>query len=71
MTTSERFAQQTMGEMKGLIDNAALDTRVASVRDLMDRVAVGGCEEHAVAIWRTASDDGVHRSDSVSSWLRR
>ena len=54
-----------------VIDNAALDTRVAWVRDLMDRVTVDGREEHAVAIWRTASDDGVNRSDSVSSWLRR
>ena len=47
------------------------DTRVAWVRDLMDRVTVDGREEHAVAIWRTASDDGVNRSDSVSKWLRR
>jgi hypothetical protein len=39
--------------------------------DLMDRVTVDGREEHAVPIWRTASDDGVNRSDSVSSWLRR
>ena len=28
-------------------------------------------EERAVAIWRTATDDGVNRSDSVGSWLRR
>jgi hypothetical protein len=52
-------------------DNAPLDTRVAWVRDLMDRVTVDGREEHAVAIWRTASDDGVNRSDSVTEWLRR
>lgn len=71
LSTSKRFVQQTMDEMTGLIDNAALDTRVAWVRDLMDRVTVDGREEHAVAIWRTASDDGVNRSDSVSSWLRR
>jgi ATP-dependent Clp protease ATP-binding subunit ClpA len=71
MSTSKRFIQQTMDEMNGLIDNPALDIRVAWVRDLMDRVTVDGREEHAVAIWRTASDDGVNRSDSVSSWLRR
>ena len=53
------------------IESSALDTRVAWVRDLLDRVTVDGREEHAVAIWRTASDDGVNRSDSVSSWLRR
>ena len=71
MSTSKKFVQQTMDEMTGLIENAALDTRVAWVRDLLDRVTVDGREEHAVAIWRTASDDGVNRSDSVSSWLRR
>lgn len=69
--TSKRFIQQTMDEMTGLLDNAALDTRVAWVRDLLDRVSVDGREEHAVATWRTASDDGVKRSDSGSSWLRR
>jgi len=41
------------------------------VRDLVYQVTVDGREEHAVAIWRTATDDGVNRSDSVSSWLRR
>jgi len=71
MSTSKKFVQQTMDEMTGLIENAALDTRVAWVRDLLDRVTVDGREEHAVAIWRTATDDGVNRSDSVSSWLRR
>jgi len=30
-----------------------------------------GGEEHAIATWRTAFDDGVNRSDSVSSLLRR
>lgn len=34
------------------IDNAELDTRVAWVRDLLDRVTVDGRGEHAVAIWR-------------------
>jgi hypothetical protein len=71
MSTSKQFIQQTIDEMNGLIDNAALDTRAAWVRDLMDRVTVDGCEEHAVAIWRTASDDGVNRPHSGSSWLRR
>lgn len=71
MSTSRKSIQQTMDEMTGLIDNAALDTRVARVRDLLDRVTVDGREEHAVAIWRTTADDGVNRSDSVRSWLRR
>lgn len=71
LSTSKTFVRQTMDEMTGLIDNAALDTRVAWVRDLMDRVTVDGREEHAVAIWRMASDDGVNRSDAVRVWLRR
>jgi hypothetical protein len=69
--TSKRFIQRTIDEMNAPIDNAALDRWVALVRDLMDQVTVVGREEHAVAIWRTASDDGVNRSDSVSRWLRR
>lgn len=36
-----------------------------------DRATVDGREEHAVAIWRTTTDNGVNRSDSVTSWLRR
>jgi len=43
----------------------ALDKRVAWVRDLLDRVTVDGREERAVAIWTTATDDGVNRSDAV------
>ena len=58
--TTKKFVQRTMDEMTGLIDNAALDTRVAWVRDLLDRVTVDAREEHAVAIWTTASDDGVN-----------
>jgi hypothetical protein len=42
-----------------LTENDALDTRVAWVRDLLDRVTMDGREEHAVAIWRTETDDGV------------
>jgi vacuolar-type H+-ATPase catalytic subunit A/Vma1 len=71
MRATKKFVQQTMDEMTALIENAALDTRVALVRDLLDRVTVDGREERAVAIWRTATDDGVNRSESVSSWLRR
>jgi hypothetical protein len=48
-----------------------ISASAGSIRDLMDRVTVDGREEQAVAIWRTASDDGVSRSDSVYEWLRR
>ncbi len=37
----------------------------------LGRVTVDGREEHAVAIWQTASDQGVSRGDPVRSWLRR
>lgn len=59
MPTTKKFVQQTMDEMTGLIESSALDTRVAWVRDLLDRVTVDGREERVVAIWRTATDDGV------------
>jgi hypothetical protein len=60
-----------MDEMTGLIEHAPMDTRVASVHDLFERVTVDGREEHAVAIWKEPADEGVNRSASVSSWLRR
>lgn len=59
MSTSKRFIQQTVDERTGLIENAALDTRVCLNARLLDRVTVDGREEHAVAIWRMATDDGV------------
>jgi hypothetical protein len=57
--------------MTGLIENSVLDTRVAWVRDVLDRVTVDSREEHASAIWRMTTDDGVNRSDAVGEWLRR
>ena len=71
MSTSKKFIQQTMDEMTGLIENAALDTRVAWVRDLFERINVDSREEHAVAVWKATDDEGVNRSDSVTEWLRR
>ena len=53
-----------MGEITGRIENSALDTRVAWVRHRLNRVTVDGREEHADAIWRTASDEGVNRGRS-------
>jgi hypothetical protein len=51
----QEFVQQTTDEMSGLIQNAAPDTRVAWVRDMLDFVTVDGREERAVAIWRRRS----------------
>ncbi len=47
LSTSKRLVQQTMDEKTGLIENSALDTRLAWMRDLLDRVTVDGREEHA------------------------
>jgi hypothetical protein len=47
LSTSKRLVQQTMDEKTGLIENSALDTRLAWLRDLLDRVTVDGREEHA------------------------
>ncbi|HEV8545033.1 MAG TPA: hypothetical protein VGQ64_01965 [Candidatus Limnocylindrales bacterium] len=71
MPLTKKFVQQTKDEMTGLVEHAPMDTRVALVRDLFERVTVDGREEHAVAIWKESTDEGVNRSDSVSSWLRR
>jgi hypothetical protein len=38
-----------MDEMTGLMEHAPMDTRVACVRDLFERVTVDGREGHAVA----------------------
>ena len=53
------------------MEPALLDTRVAWVRDLFERIDVDSRESHAVAVWKAATDEGVNRSDSVSEWLRR
>jgi hypothetical protein len=58
-------------EMSGLLEHAALDTRVAWVHDLFEQIDVDSREERAVAVWKAATGEGVNRLDSVSSWLRR
>ena len=47
------------------------DRRVATVRDLFERVDVDSRELKAVAVWNMTTDQGVNRSDAVSEWLRR
>ena len=48
-----------------------LDTIVATVRDLFERVDVDSRELKAAAIWNMTTGAGVNRSDAVSEWLRR
>jgi hypothetical protein len=54
-----------------LLERAPLDTRVATVRDLFERVDVDSRELKAVAVWNVTTDRGVNRLDAVSEWLRR
>ncbi len=53
------------------MEHAGLNTRVAWVRDLFERIDVDSREEHAVAVWKATDDEGDSRSDSVTEWLRR
>ena len=66
-----KLARQTIDGMNGILDHAPLATRVAWVRDLFERIDVDSRDEKAVAVWRSAIDEGVNRSDSVYEWLRR
>jgi hypothetical protein len=68
---TSKLVRETIDEMSGLIEHAGLDTRVAWVRDLFERIDVDSREEHAVAVWKATNDEGVNRSDSVTEWLRR
>jgi hypothetical protein len=57
--------------MSGLLDHAPLETRVAWVRDLFERIDVDGVQQRAVARWKVATDQDVDRFESVTEWLRR
>ncbi len=71
MRITPKLIRDTIEEMSGLVEHAGLDTRVAWVRDLFERIDVDSREEHAVAVWKATNDEGVNRSDSVTEWLRR
>ncbi len=66
-----KLIRESIDQMSGLLEHAGLDTRVARVRDLFERIDVDSREERAVAVWKAANDDGVSRSNSVTEWLRR
>ena len=66
-----KLVRQTIDEMTGILEHAPLDTRVAWVRDLFERIDVDSRESRAVAVWKAATDESVNRLDSVSEWLRR
>jgi len=68
---TKRMVDDTIAQFNGILERAPLDTRVACVRDLFERVDVDSRELKAVAVWNVTTDQGVNRSDAVSEWLRR
>jgi hypothetical protein len=68
---TKRMVDDTIAQFEGTLERAPLDTRVATVRDLFERVDVDSRELKAVAVWNVNTDQGVNRSNAVSEWLRR
>jgi hypothetical protein len=68
---TKKLVDQTIDEMTGILERAPLDTRVAWVRDLFERVDVDSCEHKAVAICDWTTEDRVNRSNAVTESLRR
>ena len=52
LRVTPKLVRQTIDEMTGILEHAPLDTRVAWVRDLFERIDV---ESHAVAVWKAAT----------------
>jgi len=71
LRVTPKVVRQTIDEMTGILEHAPLDTRVAWVRDLFERIDADSRESHAVAVWKAVTHEGVNRLDSVSVWLRR
>ena len=68
---TKKLVDETIAQFEGILERAPLDTMVATVRDLFERVDVDSRELKAVAVWNMTTDQGVNRSDAVSVWLRR
>jgi hypothetical protein len=68
---TKKVVDDTIAQFEGILERASLDTGVATVRDLFERVDVDSRELKAVAVWNVTTDKGVSRSDAVSEWLRR
>ena len=68
---TKKLVDDTIAQFEGILERAPLETRVATVRDLFERVDVDSRELKAVAVWNMTTDQGVNRSDAVSEWLRR
>jgi hypothetical protein len=59
LRVTPKLVRQTIDEMTGILEHAPLDTRVAWVRDLFERIDVDSRESHAVAVWKAVTDEGV------------
>jgi len=68
---TKRMVDETIAQFEGILEGAPLETRVATVRDLFERVDVDSRELKALAVWNMTTDQGVNRSDAVSEWLGR
>jgi hypothetical protein len=68
---TSKLIQELIDQMTGLLDHAPLETRVAWVRDLFDRIDVDGVQQSAVARWKALTEQDVDRYESVTEWLRR
>lgn len=68
---TRKLVQELLDQMTGLVDHAPIETRVAWVRDLFERIDVDGTEQRAVAAWKAPTGQGVDRLESVTEWLRR
>lgn len=68
---TKRMVDDTIAQFEGTLERAPLDTRVATVRDLFERVDVDRRELKAVAVRNVTTDQGADRSDPVGDWLRR
>ena len=62
---------QALIVFEGILERATLETRVATARDLFERVDVYSRKLKAVAVWNMTTDQGVNRSDAVREWPRR
>jgi hypothetical protein len=63
---TKKMVDDTIAQFEGILERAPLETRVATVRDLFERVDVDSRELKAVAVWNVATDHGVNRSDAVA-----
>jgi hypothetical protein len=58
---TKKLVDETIAQFEGILERAPLDTMVATVRDLFERVDVDSRELKAVAVWNMTTDQGVNR----------